>query len=48
MDRQESLESGPMSAERKAEWTPPKVDEMVAGAAEGAADVSSDGIDIPS
>jgi hypothetical protein len=48
MDRQEERKSGPMPAERKAEWTPPQVDELVAGAAEGSSDISTDGVDIPS
>jgi hypothetical protein len=32
----------------KAEWTPPEVDRLVAGGAEGSAHVSADGFDNPS
>jgi hypothetical protein len=45
---QDEREAGPATAEARAEWTRPEVDRLVAGAAEGSADISTDGIDIPS
>ncbi len=48
MDEKQELITGPAKAEGKAEWTRPEVDRLVAGAAEGSADISTDGIDIPS
>ena len=48
MDKQAEAKSGPAIAESKAEWTPPEVDRLVAGAAEGSNDIATDGIDIPS
>lgn len=48
MDGQEKRESAPATAEDKTEWTRPEVDRLIAGGAEGSADISTDGIDIPS
>ncbi len=48
MDRQEEQKPALVAAERKAEWTPPGVERLIAGAAEGSADISTDGVDIPS
>jgi hypothetical protein len=36
------------SVEPKSEWVRPEVSRLLAGGAEGSADVSTDGIDIPS
>lgn len=48
MDQDQMWSSAPETADAKAEWIPPEVDRMVAGGAEGAADISVDGVDIPS
>lgn len=45
-DQEQLDDSG--SAESRTEWTRPEPDRFVAGGAEGAADISTDGIDIPS
>ncbi|HYE27069.1 MAG TPA: hypothetical protein VEA61_02390 [Allosphingosinicella sp.] len=39
---------GVTSAEPRADWTRPQVDRLIAGGAEGSADISTDGIDVPS
>jgi len=48
MDRHEDETSGGVTAQAKADWIPPEVGRLVAGAAEGSADISTDGVDIPS
>ena len=48
MDQKQERNSGPEPAQPKASWTPPEVDRLVAGGAEGSADISTDGVDIPS
>ncbi|MGA9582777.1 MAG: hypothetical protein WBR13_12500 [Allosphingosinicella sp.] len=35
-------------AAAKAHWTRPQVERLIAGGAEGAADISTDGLDVPS
>ena len=45
---QHQRKAGPDIAERRAEWTRPEVERLIAGGAEGAADISTDGVDIPS
>lgn len=48
MDGQEERKIEPAIAEGQAEWTRPQVDRLIAGGAEGSADIATDGIDIPS
>lgn len=48
MDRPEEPTTEPAIAEGQAEWTRPQVDRLIAGGAEGSADIATDGIDIPS
>ena len=49
MDQQQPERiDGAAPAQPKPEWSRPEVDRLVAGAAEGSNDISTDGIDIPS
>lgn len=47
MDEQREDEAA-IAAPTRPEWIAPSVDRVVAGAAEGSADISTDGVDIPS
>lgn len=47
MDEQQEPNE-PTIADGRAQWNRPEVDRLVAGGAEGAADISIDGVDIPS
>lgn len=44
----ERLQNEIEEAAPKAQWTRPQVDRLIAGGAEGSADISTDGIDNPS
>lgn len=48
MDMQEDPEAGPVTPRLKPQWIAPEVERLVAGAAEGSSDISTDGVDIPS
>ncbi|MGZ8286545.1 MAG: hypothetical protein ACXW27_10350 [Allosphingosinicella sp.] len=48
MSEQQERKVDAEAARRKAEWTRPEVDRLVAGGAEGSSDISTDGVDIPS
>lgn len=48
MNEQKLPEAGPKTEERKADWIRPEVEKLIAGGAEGSADIATDGIDIPS
>lgn len=49
MDLQNREQTGEVkSARAKVQWIPPEVERLVAGAAEGSADITSDGPSMPS